>query len=91
MRDVFHVVVVGALMIHIGLIAVAVWRLWRGNAVMDRLVAADTISTITLAIFVLLALIERDALFMDTALGVALLSFIGTLALARYIANRKMF
>ncbi len=91
MHDVFFVTVVGALIVHIALIAVAVWRVWRGYTVMDRLVAVDAISTIVLAMFVLLALIERDALFMDTALGVALVSFISTIALARYIATRKMF
>ncbi|MFN3704651.1 MAG: monovalent cation/H+ antiporter complex subunit F [Thermoflexales bacterium] len=91
MQEIFYTVVVGALIAHIGLIAVAVWRVWRGDTVMDRLVAVDAISTIVLAIFVLLALIEQDALFMDTALGVALISFISTIALARYIANHKMF
>jgi multisubunit Na+/H+ antiporter MnhF subunit len=91
MRDIFLIVVVASLVIHIALIAVALGRVWRGDDVMDRIVAADVIGTIVLAIFVILALIRGDALFIDLALGFAALSFIATIALARYIGNRQMF
>jgi multisubunit Na+/H+ antiporter MnhF subunit len=91
MKDVFLLVAVVSLVIHIGMIAVALQRVWRGDTVMDRIVAADVISTLVLAIIVLLALINDDALYMDFALGFAALTFIGTIALSRYIANRQMF
>ena len=66
-------------------------RVWRGENVMDRIVAADVIGTLVLAVFVILALMQNNALFIDLALGSALLSFISTIAMARYIANRQMF
>lgn len=91
MQALFVGVVTVSMLVHIVLIAVAVWRVWRGETVLDRLVAADVISTLVVAIFVLIALTNRDALYMDVALAVAALSFIGTIALARYIANRQMF
>lgn len=91
MQSLFTGAVVLSLGLHILLIAVAVVRVWRGETVLDRLVAADVITTLGLAIFVLLALFNDDALYMDLALGFAALSFIGTVALARYIANRQMF
>ncbi|MCS6773558.1 MAG: monovalent cation/H+ antiporter complex subunit F [Anaerolineae bacterium] len=91
MRELFIGTVTFSLLVHIALIAVAVWRVWRGETVLDRLVAADVISTIVVAAFVLIALINGDALYMDLALAMAALSFVGTIALARYIANRQMF
>ncbi len=91
MREVFLFVAVASLVIHIVMISVAVQRVWRGETVMDRVVAADVIATLVLAIFVLLAIINKDALYMDLALGASAISYVGTIALARYIANRQMF
>jgi multicomponent Na+:H+ antiporter subunit F len=80
-----------ALLVHIGLLAVVLWRVWRGENVIDRLTGADLLSTLTLSILVLLALIERDSIYVDVALGLAALSFIGTIALAKYVADEQMF
>ncbi|MCS7088225.1 MAG: monovalent cation/H+ antiporter complex subunit F [Thermoflexales bacterium] len=91
MQMIFSWAVVASIGLHILLIAVAVVRVWRGETVLDRLVAADVIATLGLAIFVLLALFNDDALYMDLALGFAALSFVSTVALARYLANRQMF
>lgn len=80
-----------ALVIHIVLIAVGVWRVWRGENAVDRLIGADVISTLILAVLVLVALIQRQSLYIDMALGLAALSAVGTIALAKYIADQKMF
>jgi multisubunit Na+/H+ antiporter MnhF subunit len=80
-----------ALLVHIGLLAVVLWRVWRGENVIDRLMGADLLGTLTLAILVLLALIERDSIYIDVALGLAALGFIGTIALAKYVSDEQMF
>jgi multisubunit Na+/H+ antiporter MnhF subunit len=80
-----------ALLVHMGLLAVVLWRVWRGENVIDRLMGADLLGTLTLAILVVLALIERDSIYIDVALGLAALSFIGTIALAKYVADEQMF
>jgi multicomponent Na+:H+ antiporter subunit F len=90
-RDLFLAVCIASLAAHVVMIAIAVQRVWRGETVMDRIVAADVIATLVLAIFVLLALIRDDALYMDLALGASVISYAGTIALARYIASRQMF
>ena len=91
LSTVFIVVLYASLMIHITLIGIALWRVWRGENIVDRLIGADLITTITLAILVILAVIDRNSIYIDVALGLAALGFIGTIALAKYIADEQMF
>lgn len=63
-------------------------RLLRGPTVADRVIAADGI-LVTAMCGVLLAAAEADsAIGIDTVLVVALLSFVATGVLARYIERR---
>jgi multisubunit Na+/H+ antiporter MnhF subunit len=80
-----------SLAIHIGLIAISVYRVWRGEDLVDRLIGADLVTTLMLAILVLIALIELNSLYIDVALGLAALGFVGAIALAKYIADERMF
>jgi multicomponent Na+:H+ antiporter subunit F len=77
--------------IHVALIAVSVYRVWRGENLIDRLIGADLVTTLMLAILVLIAVIERNALYIDVALGLAALGFVGAIALAKYVADERMF
>jgi len=80
-----------SLVIHIVLISVAVWRVWRGENVIDRLIATELVATLFLAVLVLVSLIFQDSVYIDVALGLAALGFISTIALAKYVANEQMF
>lgn len=80
-----------SLVIHILMIAIAVWRVWRGENVIDRLLGAELASTLMLAILVLVSLIFRDSIYIDVALGLGALGFISTIALAKYVADEQMF
>ena len=80
-----------ALLVHIGLLAVVLWKVWRGENIIDRLMGADLLGTLTLAVLVILALIERDGIYVDVALGLAALGFIGIIALAKYVADEQVF
>jgi multisubunit Na+/H+ antiporter MnhF subunit len=91
MKELLNTILLASLLIHIGMLSVCVWRVWRGENAIDRLLAADVISTIVLAIFIVIAISINNERFIDLAIGLAALGFIGTVALARYIANRQMF
>ena len=80
-----------ALPLYVIMIAIAVWRIWRGENVIDRLIGVELVSTLFLSVLVLIALIYRDSIYIDLALALAGLGFIGTIALAKYIADEQMF
>ncbi len=84
-------VAAAALVIHVGMLAIVVWRIWRGESVADRLLCVDLVTILFLAILVLLSIIQRDSIYIDLALALAALGFISTIALAKYLADEQMF
>lgn len=91
METILTTVLYISLLLHMGMIGVTVWRVWRGENVIDRLIGADLLGTFTLAILVLIALLNKDSLYIDVALGLAALGFVGTIALSKYLADEQMF
>jgi multisubunit Na+/H+ antiporter MnhF subunit len=85
MSNLLNLVLWVALVLHLCLIAACVWRVWRGDNAVDRLTSADVIGTLVLAVLILMAMLLRDGIFIELALSLAILGFVGTLALARYI------
>ena len=80
-----------ALLIHVVLIVVCLWRVWQGDNVIDRLMGMELMGTLTLTVLVLMALIQERTIYIDVALGLAALGFVGTIALAKYLANEQMY
>lgn len=80
-----------SLLVHVVLVLLCVWRVWRGRHVVDRLLGVDLVGTLMLAVLVITAVIQQRTLFLDVALGLAALSFIGIIALSKYIADEQMF
>ena len=63
------------------------WRLLRGPTIADRVLALDTLYLGLVALVVLLGLRWQRALLCEAGLIVALLGFVGTVALARYLGR----
>jgi len=91
MESILSFVLQAALVIHILLLGVSIWRVWRGENVIDRLIASDLATTLALGVLVIVALIRGSSLYLDVALALALMGFVGTLALTRYIVDQSMF
>lgn len=66
-------------------LALAVWRLIRGPRHADRIVALDIFLAAALVLAVAASLLTRRTVFLDVAIGLALVGFVGTLSLARLI------
>jgi multisubunit Na+/H+ antiporter MnhF subunit len=91
MGKILEITLIVALTLHVLLVAVGVWRIWRGENVIDRLIGVELVSTLFLAILVLVSLILRDSIYIDVALVLGALGFVGTIALAKYIADEQVF
>jgi multicomponent K+:H+ antiporter subunit F len=82
-----------ALDIALGAVALAMAlctvRLCRGPALTDRLLALDTLYINVVALVVLLGIRQQTALLFEAALIVAMLGFVSTVALARYLARAQ--
>lgn len=63
------------------------WRLLRGPDAPDRVLALDTLYINVVALIVVLGLRWRSELMFEAALIVALLGFVSTVALARYLTR----
>ena len=60
-------------------------RLVIGPDIVDRVVAVDLLTIIAIAVIALLAHIASRYIYLDVALVYGLLSFLGVLAVARYL------
>ncbi len=63
-------------------------RLVRGPSLPDRVVALDIAITMAMGIIAVYAVQNDQPVFLDVALILALLSFLGTVAFAYYIEQR---
>ena len=60
-------------------------RLAKGPTLPDRVIAIDLIGVLLVCLLVLMAGVTAQQAFLDVAIVVALISFVGTVAYARYI------
>jgi multicomponent Na+:H+ antiporter subunit F len=91
MGDLLSIVFQAALVLHTVLIMVVVWRIWRGKTIVDRLIGVELMTTLLMAILVLLGLIDRNPIYLNIAIALAALGFVTTIALAKYLADEQLF
>jgi multicomponent K+:H+ antiporter subunit F len=60
-------------------------RLWRGPGLPDRIVALDTLNINAIALIIVFGIRLRSTLFFEIALLIAVMGFIGTVALTKYL------
>jgi len=69
---------------------VGFYRVVMGPTVPDRIVAADTVSTILTTFLAVLYLLFNDMVFLDVALAFAVLSFVDVLVMAKYFEHGEL-
>ena len=75
----------------VSLLIPASYRIIVGETLPDRLQAMDLITTLLIGIIVMLALVEETEVFVDLAIALAAFAFIGTISIARYISEGRVF
>lgn len=91
MSDVVSIGTTLALIVMVALMLPCTFRVWVGPTSADRLQAIDLLTTLLIGIIVVLAVIEDTSVFVDAAIALAAFAFIGTLAIARYIDEGRVF
>ncbi|MBT8364908.1 MAG: hypothetical protein KJP23_09390 [Deltaproteobacteria bacterium] len=71
-------------------ILLALARLVKGPAAADRIVALDLISILIVAFLAVYSIFAAETSFLDVAIGYALIAFLGTAALARFLMRSAL-
>lgn len=78
-----------AIYIAYGMIGLALlinlWRAVRGPSILDRTLALDTMYINTIALLMVLGVHLGDALYFEAALLIAMMGFVGTVAICKYL------
>jgi multicomponent Na+:H+ antiporter subunit F len=73
--------------ITLGLIAAAI-RLLRGPTLPDRVVALELMATLMMGLAAVESILADEPVFVDVAIVLSLVAFLGAIAFARYIERR---
>jgi multicomponent Na+:H+ antiporter subunit F len=66
----------------------ALYRLAKGPSLPDRIVALDLIATLTIGLTIVFAIYTNQVRYLEIAVIVALVMFIGTVAYATYLKKK---
>lgn len=90
-NEIVEFIVELSLFVTVFLLIPCTYRAYKGPSIADRLLAIDLITTLLISIIVLLAVLNNISFLIDIGVALAALSFISTVALARYIAEGRVF
>jgi len=91
MTGILDYVLWSVLAVHLLMALVAAWRTWCGKNSIERLVGLELASTLTLAVLVLVSILQQNSIFMDVAIALAALSYLSTVVLAKFVSDHKVF
>jgi multicomponent Na+:H+ antiporter subunit F len=89
--EVVEFIVNAGLVVLVGLLIPATYRVFVGPTPADRLQAIDMITTLLIGIIVLLTLVQGAPELVDLGMALAAFSFVATLSIARYLCEGRMF
>ncbi|MFV9483781.1 monovalent cation/H+ antiporter complex subunit F [Christiangramia sp. OXR-203] len=81
-----HYIILPVLVISAVLI---LWRFMKGPSIADKIVSLDLLITTGIGIIAIYSIIYNQSTLMDTALILALIAFLSTVALSFYLEKRK--
>lgn len=68
----------------------SLWRLLRGPSAPDRILALDTLYVSTVAQLILFGMHLDTAIYFEVALIIAMLGFVGTVVMSKYVIRRDI-
>ena len=70
---------------------IAMFRLIKGPTTADRVVAFDTTSAVIMSIVGVLSVINRTVSFLDSIMLIAIISFVSSVSISRFIGGGRVF
>lgn len=86
----FDSVILGFVAALVAFSFLCLYRAWRGPTVADRMVAIDILGILVVGLCPLWAVYTKRDFLIDIALAWVLLSFIGTITLAKYLGGQQL-
>ena len=74
----------------IGLSVICLYRIIRGPTIPDRMVGVDIFGILVVGICAIIAIQTERSFILDIGIAWIILSFIGTLTLAKYLTGKKL-
>ncbi|NPE29205.1 cation:proton antiporter [Methanococcoides sp. SA1] len=68
-----------------------IYRVIKGPTIPDRVIAIDAMTTVIVVILGIYSYIQESAFFMDVALVLAIISFVGTVTISKYLDEGAVF
>jgi multicomponent Na+:H+ antiporter subunit F len=78
------------LYIQIGATGICLYRIIRGPSIPDRMVGIDIFGILVVGICAIIAVQTEKSFILDIGIAWIILSFIGTLTLAKYLTGKKL-
>ena len=78
------------LYIQIGLSVICMYRIVRGPTIPDRMVGVDIFGILVVGVCAIISVQTEKSFILDIGIAWIILSFIGTLALAKYLTGKKL-
>jgi len=78
------------LYIQIGLCGICMYRIIRGPTIPDRMVGVDIFGILVVGICAIISIQTERSFILDIGIAWIILSFIGTLTLAKYLTGKKL-
>jgi multicomponent Na+:H+ antiporter subunit F len=78
------------LYVQIGLASVCLYRIIKGPTIPDRMVGIDIFGILVVGICAIISIQTEKSFILDIGIAWIILSFIGTLTLAKYLTGKKL-
>ncbi len=78
------------LYIQIGLSGICLYRIIRGPTIPDRMVGVDIFGILVVGVCAIISIQTERSFILDIGIAWIILSFIGTLTLAKYLSGKKL-
>jgi multicomponent Na+:H+ antiporter subunit F len=66
-------------------VVLAFFRMLKGPTIADRIISLDAMTIISISLIVFISAMAKRIIYLDVAMVYALISFIGVVAVARYL------